>query len=59
VVLHCKGGGRSSIATSLLQAHGISNVANLDGGYEALVAAGFSTEPDASASSRKRVRRKT
>src|SRR5436190_6980515 len=59
VVLHCKGGGRSSIATSLLQAHGISNVANLDGGYEALVAAGFSTEPDTSASSRKRVRKKT
>ena len=58
VVLHCKGGGRSSIATSLLQAHGVSNVANLDGGYEALVAAGFSTEPDTPVSSRKRVRKK-
>src|SRR5205823_10225039 len=44
IVLHCKGGGRSSIATSYLQAHGMSNVSNLVGGYEAWVAAGLTTE---------------
>jgi rhodanese-related sulfurtransferase len=44
VVLHCKGGGRSSIATSLLQSQGFANVSNLLGGYEAWVAAGFVTE---------------
>jgi hydroxyacylglutathione hydrolase len=41
IVLHCKGGGRSSIATSFLQARGISNVSNLAGGYEAWVAQGL------------------
>ncbi len=35
IVLHCQGGGRSSIAASLLQAHGIADVANLAGGYSA------------------------
>ena len=44
IVLHCKGGGRSSIATSLLQARGFANVTNLAGGYEGWVAAGLPTE---------------
>jgi hydroxyacylglutathione hydrolase len=43
IVLHCKGGGRSSIATSLLQANGFSDVANLTGGYEAWVEAQLPT----------------
>jgi len=46
IVLHCKGGGRSSIATSLLQARGFANVTNLTGGYEGWVAAGLPTEKD-------------
>ena len=35
LVLHCQGGGRSSIAASVLQAHGIDNVINLVGGFGA------------------------
>ena len=41
IVLHCKGGGRSAIATSFLQANGITNVSNLAGGYENWVRKGF------------------
>jgi hydroxyacylglutathione hydrolase len=41
IVLHCKGGGRSSIATSFLQSQGIGDVSNLDGGYESWLAGGF------------------
>jgi hydroxyacylglutathione hydrolase len=33
LVLHCQGGGRSSIAASVLKAHGIDAVANLTGGF--------------------------
>lgn len=44
IVLHCKGGGRSSIATSLLQSRGLSAVSNLAGGYDAWVAEGFEVE---------------
>jgi hydroxyacylglutathione hydrolase len=33
IVLHCQSGGRSSIAASVLQAHGFDNVVNLKGGY--------------------------
>jgi hydroxyacylglutathione hydrolase len=44
IVLHCKGGGRSSIATSFLQARGLGEVSNLAGGYEAWVAEGFEVE---------------
>jgi hydroxyacylglutathione hydrolase len=44
IVLHCKGGGRSSIATSFLQAKGIGNASNLAGGYEAWVAEGLEVE---------------
>ncbi|MEO8909594.1 MAG: rhodanese-like domain-containing protein [Gemmatimonadaceae bacterium] len=41
IVLQCKGGGRSAIATSFLQSRGISNVSNLNGGYESWVKDGF------------------
>jgi hydroxyacylglutathione hydrolase len=34
-VVHCKGGYRSSIATSLLRRHGFVDIANLMGGYDA------------------------
>ena len=44
IVLHCKGGGRSSIATSFLQSRGLSNVSNLAGGFDAWVAQGFKTD---------------
>lgn len=44
IVLHCKGGGRSSIATSFLQANGVGSVSNLTGGYEDWVAEGFEVE---------------
>jgi hydroxyacylglutathione hydrolase len=33
VVLHCQGGGRSSIAASILKANGFDDVANLVGGF--------------------------
>jgi rhodanese-related sulfurtransferase len=41
-VVHCKGGYRSSIATSLLRRAGLRDIANLTGGYDAwkLLAAG-------------------
>lgn len=35
IIVHCKGGYRSSCATSLLQAAGFTNVVNLTGGYDA------------------------
>lgn len=44
VVLHCRGGGRSAIASSLLMSRGLTNVANLKGGYDAWVAQGLPTE---------------
>lgn len=44
IVLHCKGGGRSSIAASFLQAQGLNGVSNLAGGYEGWVAEGFDVE---------------
>ena len=33
IVLHCQGGGRSSIAASVLAAHGFTKVVNLSGGF--------------------------
>lgn len=48
IVLQCKGGGRSSIATSFLQARGIPNVSNLAGGYEGWVKNGFEIRTDES-----------
>ena len=44
IVMQCQGGGRSSIATSLLQSQGLPNVSNLAGGYDAWVAQGFEIE---------------
>ena len=34
VVIHCASGDRSSIAASLLQSKGYSNIANLTGGFQ-------------------------
>jgi hydroxyacylglutathione hydrolase len=34
-VVHCKGGYRSSIATSILRRAGLRDVANLTGGFDA------------------------
>ena len=41
IVLQCRSGARSAIATSLLLARGVRNVVNLVGGIEALGAAGY------------------
>ena len=38
IVVHCQGGYRSAIAASLLQKHGIDNLLDLVGGYNAWVA---------------------
>jgi hydroxyacylglutathione hydrolase len=43
LVVHCQGGGRSSIAASLLRARGLTNVVNLAGGYTAWRQAGLPT----------------
>jgi hydroxyacylglutathione hydrolase len=37
IVVHCQGGGRSAIASSLLQKLGRTDVANLTGGYKAWI----------------------
>jgi hydroxyacylglutathione hydrolase len=47
LVVHCKGGGRSAIAASLLAAHGIDNVINLAGGYDAWISQGRAAEAGA------------
>jgi glyoxylase-like metal-dependent hydrolase (beta-lactamase superfamily II)/rhodanese-related sulfurtransferase len=39
IVVHCKGGYRSSIATSILRRAGFRDIANLTGGYDAWLAA--------------------
>ena len=41
LVVHCKGGYRSSIATSILRRAGFRNVANLTGGFDGWKAAGL------------------
>jgi len=41
LVVHCKGGYRSSIATSLLRRAGFRDIANLTGGFDAWKAAGL------------------
>lgn len=46
IVLQCKGGGRSAIATSFLQSHGIANATNMVGGYESWVKNGFKVDVD-------------
>lgn len=40
VILHCASGGRSALAARALQQLGYRNVAHLDGGFKAWVAAG-------------------
>ena len=42
IIVHCAGGYRSSIAASLLQRDGFTNVSELAGGIAAWEAAGFS-----------------
>ena len=50
LVVHCKGGYRSSIATSLLRRAGFRDIANLNGGFDAWNAAGLRyVLPDAGA----------
>jgi len=51
VVVHCEGGYRSAIGTSLLAAAGRTNVSDLVGGIKAWVASKLPTEPDGNASS--------
>jgi hydroxyacylglutathione hydrolase len=58
IVLHCKGGSRSAIATSFLKARGLSNVSNLLGGYTEWVESGFEVTHDDSAPA-KSARRKS
>jgi rhodanese-related sulfurtransferase len=41
LVVHCKGGYRSSIATSILRRAGFRDIANLTGGYDAWKTAGL------------------
>jgi rhodanese-related sulfurtransferase len=47
-VVHCQGGGRSSIAASVLLASGVKDVLNLAGGMGAWRGAGFDVERDGS-----------
>jgi hydroxyacylglutathione hydrolase len=47
LVLHCQGGGRSSIAASVLQARGLTNVVNMSGGFGAWQQAGLPVTHDA------------
>ena len=49
IVVHCKGGYRSSIATSILRRAGFQDVANLTGGYDAWKTAGLPTSVPAGA----------
>jgi rhodanese-related sulfurtransferase len=44
VILHCASGGRSALAADTLQKMGYTNVAHLDGGFKAWVAAGRPVE---------------
>jgi hydroxyacylglutathione hydrolase len=46
IIVHCKSGVRSQIATSLLQSYGFANVSNLLGGIEAWRAAGYPVSED-------------
>jgi hydroxyacylglutathione hydrolase len=49
IVVQCQGGGRSSIAASVLERAGLDHVANLAGGITAWAAAGLPIESDARA----------
>ncbi|MCZ2103400.1 MAG: rhodanese-like domain-containing protein [Comamonadaceae bacterium] len=43
-ILHCASGGRSALAVRTLQAMGYTNVAHLDGGFQAWQTAGLPIE---------------
>lgn len=45
IILHCAGGGRSALAADLLREMGYTNVAHLDGGFNAWKTAAQPTEP--------------
>ena len=45
VILYCASGGRSSLAVKALQALGYSNVAHLEGGFNAWKSGGHPTSP--------------
>lgn len=44
LIIHCQGGGRSSVVASVLKANGFPKVANLAGGFSAWVTAGGAIE---------------
>jgi len=44
VVVHCQAGARSAIAASVLEAHGLTNVLNMSGGYVAWQHAGLQVQ---------------
>ena len=44
IILHCGGGGRSSLAAESLQKMGYTNVRSMAGGFKAWKAAGLPTE---------------
>ncbi len=44
IILHCATGGRSALAVAALKDMGYTNVAHLDGGFKAWVAAGRPVE---------------
>ena len=44
-ILHCASGARSALGAAALQDMGYTNVAHLDGGFKAWVAAGRHVEP--------------
>ena len=46
IAVHCHGGTRASVAASLLQAQGFTNVANMSGGYRAWTEANKPVERD-------------
>jgi len=41
IIVHCKGGGRSASAKAYLTQQGFTNVRNLEGGFQAYMAAGI------------------
>jgi hydroxyacylglutathione hydrolase len=46
IAVHCQGGGRSAIAASLLRANGVTQVANVTGGFGAWVQSGLPVARD-------------
>lgn len=50
IALHCQGATRASIAASILQAKGFTNVANVRGGYRAWTDAGLPVDRNSSTS---------